>query len=356
MEGPKYLVTGGAGFIGSHLVDALLARGEPVVALDDLSTGRLENLANARGQDNFQFVHGSVLDAALVDELVRDCDCVVHLAAAVGVKLIVEQPLNSFTINTKGAETVIGSAHRHGRRVILASTSEIYGKNSSGPLNETSDRVLGSPSVPRWSYSTAKAVDEILAELYRREYGLRSTIVRFFNTVGPRQSPAYGMVIPRFARQSVRGEPLTVYGTGQQSRCFLHVADVVEALLSLIDLPDAVGETFNIGSDEEISILDLAERIIACAESTSSVRRLSYGEAYGPGFEDMERRVPDTTKLRAFTGWQPQRNLDDVLADAVADARSEVRQQVVELVAAGPAKGEAGSSTGRTVLAGPCPV
>ncbi|MFD9219679.1 NAD-dependent epimerase/dehydratase family protein [Streptomyces sp. NPDC060064] len=356
MDRPKYLVTGGAGFIGSHLVDALLARGEPVVALDDLSTGRLENLAHAREQGNFQFIHGSVLDAPLVDDLVRACDCVVHLAAAVGVKLIVEQPLNSFTINTKGTETVIGSAHRYGRRVILASTSEIYGKNSSGPLNETSDRILGSPSVPRWSYSTAKAVDEILAELYRREYGLRATIVRFFNTVGPRQSPAYGMVIPRFARQSVRGEHLTVYGTGQQSRCFLHVADVVEALLSLIDLPDSVGETFNVGSDEEISILDLAERIIACAESTSSVHRLSYSEAYGPGFEDMERRVPDTTKLRAFTGWQPQRNLDDVLADAVADARSEVRRQVLGLVADGQAKGETDNSTGQTVLAGPCPV
>ncbi|MBT2392536.1 GDP-mannose 4,6-dehydratase [Streptomyces sp. ISL-1] len=356
MERPKYLVTGGAGFIGSHLVDALLARGEPVVVLDDLSTGRMENLAGARGQDNFKFVHGSVLDASLVDELVRDCDSVMHLAAAVGVKLIVEQPLNSFTINTKGTETVIGSAHRYGRRVILASTSEIYGKNSSGPLSETSDRILGSPSIPRWSYSTAKAVDEILAELYRREYGLRSTIVRFFNTVGPRQSPAYGMVIPRFARQAVRGEPLTVYGTGEQSRCFLHVADVVEALLSLIDLPDAVGETFNIGSDEEISILDLAERIIACAESTSSVNRLSYSEAYGPGFEDMERRVPDTTKLRAFTGWQPHRNLDDVLADAVADARSEVSRQVLGLVAEGQAKGDTDSSTGQTVLAGPCPV
>ncbi|WP_326651312.1 MULTISPECIES: NAD-dependent epimerase/dehydratase family protein [unclassified Streptomyces] len=356
MEHPKYLVTGGAGFIGSHLVDALLARGEPVVVLDDLSTGRLENLARARGQDNFQFVQGSVLDASLVDDLVRDCDCVVHLAAAVGVKLIVEQPLNSFTINTKGTETVIGSAHRYDRRVILASTSEIYGKNSSGPLSETSDRILGSPSIPRWSYSTAKAVDEILAELYRREYGLRSTIVRFFNTVGPRQSPAYGMVIPRFARQAVRGEPLTVYGTGQQSRCFLHVADVVEALLSLIDLPDSVGETFNIGSDEETSILDLAERIIARAKSTSSVRRLSYSEAYGPEFEDMERRVPDTTKLRAFTRWQPQRNLDDVLADAVEDARSEVKRQVLGLVADGQSRGDTGNSTGQAVLAGPCPV
>jgi UDP-glucose 4-epimerase len=356
MERPKYLVTGGAGFIGSHLVDALLARGEPVVALDDLSTGSLANLARPREQGHFQFVHGSVLDTSLVDTLVSDCDVVVHLAAAVGVKLIMEKPLDSFTTNTKGTETVLNSAHHYGRRVIVASTSEIYGKNSSGPLSETSDRVLGSTSVPRWSYSTAKAVDEILAELYRREYGLRSTIVRFFNTVGPRQSPAYGMVIPRFARQAVRSEPLTVYGTGQQSRCFLHVADVVEALLSLIDLPDAVGETFNIGSDEEISILDLAQRIIACAQSTSSVRPLSYKEAYGPGFEDMERRVPDTTKLRAFTGWQPRRNLNDVLADAVADARSEVRQQVVELVADGPATGEAAKSAGQSVLAGPCPV
>ncbi|GAA2629396.1 GDP-mannose 4,6-dehydratase [Streptomyces vastus] len=356
MERQKYLVTGGAGFIGSHLVDALLARGEPVVVLDDLSTGRLENLATAREQRHFQFVHGSVLDASLVDTLVSECGGVVHLAAAVGVKLIVEEPLSSFIINTKGTETVIESAHRYGSRIMIASTSEIYGKNSSGPLKETSDRVLGSPSVPRWSYSTAKAVDEILAELYRREHGLRSTVVRFFNTVGPRQSPAYGMVIPRFARQAVRGEPLTVYGTGRQSRCFLHVADAVEALLSLIDLPDAVGETFNIGSDEEISILDLAERTIACAESTSSVRRLSYSEAYGPEFEDMERRVPDTTKLRAFTAWQPQRNLDDVLADAVADARSEMRQQVGGLVVEGPANGEAGNPAVQTVLAGPCSV
>ncbi|WP_405878059.1 GDP-mannose 4,6-dehydratase [Streptomyces sp. NBC_01136] len=356
MERQKYLITGGAGFIGSHLVDALVARGEPVVVLDDLSTGRLENLATAREQGHFQFVHGSVLDAPLVDKLMRECSVVVHLAAAVGVKLIVEQPLNSFTVNTKGAETVIGSAHRYDRRVILASTSEIYGKNSSGPLKETADRILGSPSVPRWSYSTAKAVDEILAELYRREYGLRSTIVRFFNTVGPRQSPAYGMVIPRFSRQAVRGEPLTVYGTGLQSRCFLHVADVVEALLPLIDLPEAVGETFNIGSDEEITILDLAERTIARAKSTSSVRRLSYREAYGPEFEDMERRVPDTTKLRAFTGWRPRRNLDDVLADAVADAQSELGQQAGGLVAETPAQRKRDTPAGRTVLAGPCSV
>ncbi|TQK50655.1 UDP-glucose 4-epimerase [Streptomyces sp. SLBN-118] len=357
MERPKYLVTGGAGFIGSHLVDALLAHGEPVVALDDLSTGSPANLARAREQGHFQFVHGSVLDTSLVDKLVSECDVVVHLAAAVGVKLIVEQPLNSFTINTKGTETVLSSAHRHDRRVIVASTSEIYGKNSSGPLSETSDRVLGSTSVPRWSYSTAKAVDEILAELYRREYGLRSTIVRFFNTVGPRQSPAYGMVIPRFARQAVRGEPITVYGTGQQSRCFLHVADVVQALLSLIDRPDAVGETFNIGSDEEISVLELARRIIACAKSSSPVHRLSYSEVYGPEFEDMERRVPDTTKLRNFTGWKPQRNLEDVLDDAVEDARSDVRRQALGTAADSSAKGgPPGDPKSRTALVGPCPV
>ena len=356
MERPKYLVTGGAGFIGSHLVDALLAHGEPVVALDDLSTGSLASLVRAREAGHFQFVHGSVLDTSLVDKLVSECDVVVHLAAAVGVKLIVEQPLNSFTTNTKGTEAVLGSAHRHGRRVIVASTSEIYGKNSSGPLSETSDRILGSTSVPRWSYSTAKAVDEILAELYRREYGLQSTIVRFFNTVGPRQSPAYGMVIPRFARQAVRGEPLTVYGTGQQSRCFLHVADVVEALMLLIDLPDAVGQTFNIGSDEEISVLDLARRIITCAKSSSPVHRVSYSEVYGPEFEDMERRVPDTTKLRNFTGWKPQRNLDDVLDDAVEDARSDVRRQALGAVADGSSKGGTGDPKGRTALVGPCPV
>ncbi|MER6614215.1 NAD-dependent epimerase/dehydratase family protein [Streptomyces xantholiticus] len=361
---PKYLVTGGAGFIGSHLVDALLARGEPVVALDDLSTGRLQNLAGARTHGHFQFVHGSVLDGPLVDKLVGECDRVVHLAAAVGVKLIIEQPLRSFTINTKGTETVMEAAYRHGRPVILASTSEIYGKNSSGPLNEMSDRILGSPSVPRWSYSTAKAVDEILAELYRREYGLRSTIVRFFNTVGPRQSPAYGMVIPRFARQAVRGEPLTVHGTGRQSRCFLHVSDVVAALVSLIDRPEAEGETFNIGSDEEISILDLAARTVTCAKSASPVERVSYNEAYGPGFEDMDRRVPDTTKLRALTGWQPRRNLDDILADAVADAvadtaadaRGEMPQQEPGAASRRTAEGHTGDTDGRATAASACPV
>ncbi|WP_437065437.1 NAD-dependent epimerase/dehydratase family protein [Streptomyces sp. enrichment culture] len=319
----KYLVTGGAGFIGSHLVDAVLAEGHSVVVLDDLSTGQQGNLAQAASNPLFRFVRGSVLDAPLVDRLVLECDTVIHFAAAVGVKLIVEQPLTSFVTNTKGTETVIESAHRHERRILIASTSEIYGKNSSGRLTETSDRILGSPAVARWSYSTAKAVDEIMACLYHRERGLRSTVVRFFNTVGPRQSPAYGMVIPRFARQAVRGEPLTIHASGRQRRCFLHVADAVAALLLLLERPEAEGEIFNIGSDGEISIGELADRIIAQAKSSSSVEYLSYDEAYGPGFEDMERRVPDTTKLRDLTGWRPRRTLADILADAIADARSE---------------------------------
>ncbi|GHD96093.1 NAD-dependent epimerase/dehydratase family protein [Streptomyces naganishii] len=318
----RYLVTGGAGFIGSHLVDALLANGHSVVVLDDLTTGRQDNLARARTNPHFQFCRGSVLDAQLVDELVKNCDTVVHLAAAVGVKLIVEQPLRSFVTNTKGTETVIEAALRQDRRILIASTSEIYGKNSSGPLKETSDRVLGSPCVARWSYSTAKAVDEILACLYHQERGLKSTVVRFFNTVGPRQSPAYGMVIPRFAQQAVRGEPLTVHATGGQRRCFLHVADAVAALLLLLDDPKAVGETFNIGGEEEVTVRALADRVIAQAGSTSRVEHVSYAEAYGPGFEDMERRVPDTTKLHLLTGWRPRHTLADVIADALTDARA----------------------------------
>jgi len=319
----QYLVTGGAGFIGSHLADALLAAGHNVAVLDDLTTGRLENLTQAQENPRFQFHHGSVMDAPLVDKLLQKCDTVIHLAAAVGVKLIIEQPLQSFVTNTKGTETVIEYAQRYDRRIIIASTSEIYGKNSSGPLSETSDRILGSPSIARWSYSTAKAVDEILAGLYHQERGLRSTVVRFFNTVGPRQSPAYGMVIPGFARQAVRGEALTIHADGRQRRCFLHVADAVAALLLLLKHPGAVGETFNIGGDDEISIRELADRTVTQAASSSSLEYLPYADAYGSGFEDMERRVPDTAKLRALTGWQPRRSLTDILTDAIADARAE---------------------------------
>lgn len=318
-----YLVTGGAGFIGSHLTEALLVRGDRVIVLDNLSTGRLSNLDNAATQSNFRFVHGSVLDELVVDELVHQCDVVVHLAAAVGVKLIVEQPLKSLTTNIRGSEIVVEAAHRYRRTILLASTSEIYGKNSSGPLDEGADRILGSPAVVRWAYSTAKAVDEILANAYHRERNLPTIVARLFNTVGPRQSPAYGMVIPRLVRQAVAGEPLTVYGTGRQTRCFAHVVDVVEALLALLDTPAAIGQTFNVGSSDEISIHRLAELIIEAAGSPSRIELIPYDAAYGVGFEDMQRRVPNTRRLRQLTGWAPRNTLRDVLTATIAEARGE---------------------------------
>ncbi|MFB7864684.1 NAD-dependent epimerase/dehydratase family protein [Streptomyces sp. NPDC056069] len=323
MESLTYLVTGGAGFIGSHLSEALLHVGHSVVVLDDLSTGDLANLTEVRSHPRLRFEQGSVLDERLVDALTGQCDAVVHLAAAVGVRQIVEHPLRSFRTNVRGAEHVIEAAHRRGRPLLLASTSEIYGKNTSGPLTETADRVLGATTVARWSYSTAKAVDEILAFAYHREHGLPVTVVRLFNTVGPRQSPAYGMVVPRLVRQAVAGEPLTVHGDGRQRRCFAHVTDVVDALMRLLAHPGAVGHVFNVGTSEETSIGELAARIVHRVGSASPVRLVPYEEAYGSGygFEDMERRVPDTSRLRELTGWRPRHTLDDVLDAAITDAR-----------------------------------
>jgi UDP-glucose 4-epimerase len=319
----KYLITGGAGFIGSHLTDALLARGDEVVALDNLSTGRLQNIDGAGNHPGFRFVQGSVLDELIVDELVYGCDVVVHLAAAVGVRLIVEQPLRSFTTNIEGTAVVIEAAHRYRKSILLASTSEIYGKNGDGPLSETDDRILGSPAVARWAYSTAKAVDEVLAYAYHRERGLTTKVVRLFNTVGPRQSPAYGMVIPRFVRQALAGEPLTVYGDGTQTRCFGHVSDVVAAMLGLLDRDDIAGDVFNVGSQEEISVLDLAQRVVARTESCSPIELVPYEEAYGSGFEDMRRRVPDTSKIQGLLGWAPALRLEAILDEMIAEAEAE---------------------------------
>jgi UDP-glucose 4-epimerase len=319
----RYLVTGGAGFIGSYLVSALLGRGDSVMILDNLTTGRLSNLDEASRHPDFRFIHGSVLDELLVDELVHECDIVIHMAAAVGVRLVVEQPLKSLTTNIRGSQLVIEAAHRYRRKILVTSTSEIYGKNSHGPLRETADRILGTPSVVRWAYSTAKAVDEILANCYHRERGLPTIVVRLFNTVGPRQSPAYGMVIPRFIQQALNNEPLTVFGDGRQTRCFAHVADVVDALLRLLDEPEAIGQTFNIGSAQEISIRELAGLIIGRCGSRSRIQLVPYDQAYGPGFEDMQRRVPDTAKLRALTGWTARYSLDDILSDAIAQAKGE---------------------------------
>jgi UDP-glucose 4-epimerase len=332
MPAGEYLVTGGAGFIGSHLVDALLAAGRRVVALDDLSTGQMSNLDGARKHPAFRFVQGSVLDELAVDDLVHQCDTIVHLAAAVGVKRVVEQPLRSLTTNIRGSEIVLASAHRYRRKILLASSSEIYGRNSSGPLHEGADRILGSPAVARWAYSTAKAVDEILANAYHQERGLPTIVVRMFNTVGPRQSPAYGMVMPRLVRQAVADEPLTIFGNGLQTRCFAHVLDVVDALLRLLGDPRAIGETFNVGSSEEISIAALAELIIERSNSRAQTSLISYDEAYGPGFEDMYRRVPDTGKLRALTGWAPRYRLDDILRQTIQEARDEAARSG-ELVA-----------------------
>ncbi|MFG1686377.1 NAD-dependent epimerase/dehydratase family protein [Nonomuraea sp. NPDC049269] len=320
----RFLITGGAGFIGSHLTDALLARGDSVVIVDNLSTGRVANLALAADHPHLQFVQGSVLDELMVDELVHQCDVVVHLAAAVGVKLIVEQPLRCLTTNIRGSEVVIEAAHRYRKKILITSTSEIYGKNSAGPLKEDADRILGSPSVVRWAYSTAKAVDEILANAYHRERGLPTIVVRLFNTVGPRQSPAYGMVIPRLVQQAVSGAPLTVFGDGSQTRCFAHVADVVNALLRLLDLEAAVGQTFNIGSANEVSILDLAKLIIDHTGSMSAIDLIPYHEAYQQGFEDMTRRVPDTTRIRELTGWAPRHTLDEILVEVVKQVREEL--------------------------------
>ncbi len=327
----SYLVTGGAGFIGSHLVDALLARGDAVVAVDNLSTGRLQNLDGAGRHPSFRFVQGSVLDELLVDELVSEADYVVHLAAAVGVKLIIEQPLRSFITNIHGTENVLEAAHRYRRKIFLASTSEIYGNSSADALSESADRVLGSTSIARWSYSTAKSVDEVLGFAYHKERGLDVVIARLFNTVGPRQTGAYGMVIPNFVDRAVAGMPLEVHGDGQQTRCFCHVQDTVLAILSLLAEDRAFGDVFNIGASDEITIQELARRIVTTAGSGSPLRLVPYAEVYERDFEDMRRRVPDTGKLRALTGWHPTRTLADILEQTIAEARLEAELAVTKI-------------------------
>ncbi|HBE97731.1 MAG TPA: nucleoside-diphosphate sugar epimerase, partial [Verrucomicrobiales bacterium] len=314
----KYLVTGGAGFIGSHLVDALIQRGDSVIVLDDLSTGRHDNLRQHSGSPDTEFVLGSILNEALVDDVVRRCDFVIHLAAAVGVNLIVERPLESLATNIRGSEIVLEKCHKYGRKVLVASTSEIYGKNTSDALSEEDDRILGSPLKTRWSYSEAKAIEEVLAHAYWREKGLPTVIVRLFNTVGPRQVGSYGMVIPRLVEQALRGQAITVYGTGDQTRCFCHVSDVIGALLGLMSESDAEGRVFNVGSQSEISIGDLAQRVVEVTGSASEIVRIPYDEAYETGFEDMQRRRPDTSRINSLMGWQPTRDLDTIIKDVAA--------------------------------------
>jgi UDP-glucose 4-epimerase len=315
------LITGGAGFIGSHLSDALIARGDRVRVLDNLSTGRHENIKHLLGRPDFEFTLGSVLNADLVDDLVARSDMVFHLAAAVGVELVVERPLESLVTNIRGAEIVLEKAHKHGVKTLVTSTSEIYGKNVSDQLSEGDDRILGSPLKSRWSYSEAKAIEEILAYTYWRQKGLPTVIVRLFNTVGPRQTGHYGMVIPRFANQAVRGEALTVYGDGSQTRCFCYVGDVVRGLIQLAEHPEAQGMAINLGAKDEISIEELARRVIDLAGSHSKLRHVAYAEAYEEGFEDMERRVPDTTRAEQLIGWDPQIGLDEIISRVIEDQR-----------------------------------
>ena len=317
----RALITGGAGFIGSHLADALLARGDSVILLDNLSTGRLENIEHLRQRDDVEFVLGSILNADLVDDLMSRADVAFHLAAAVGVQLIVDKPLESLATNIRGSEIVFEKAHKHGTKVLVTSTSEIYGKNTSDKLGEEDDRILGSPLKSRWSYSEAKAIEEILAYTYWRQKGLPTVIVRLFNTVGPRQTGHYGMVIPRFVGQAVKGEAITVYGDGQQTRCFCYVGDVVGGLIALMDHPEASGRAYNLGGAEEVSMEALARRIADLVGSGSKVRFVPYNEAYEEGFEDMQRRVPDTTRARELVGFDPQVGLDEILAMVVQDQR-----------------------------------
>lgn len=318
----RYLVTGGAGFIGSHIVDALVGRGHTVMVLDDLSTGRHDNLRDHTGSTAVEFILGSILNESLVDDAVRRSDVVLHLAAAVGVNLIVERPLESLATNIRGSEIVLEKCHKYGRKVLVTSTSEIYGKNTSDALHEDDDRILGSPLKTRWSYSEAKAIEEVLAHAYWRQKGLPTVIVRLFNTVGPRQVGHYGMVLPRLVDQALRGAPLTVYGDGSQTRCFCHVQDVVAALLGVIERPEAEGQVYNVGSQDEVSILDLAERIRALTGSISETVLVPYDEAYEAGFEDMQRRRPDISRIRNLLEWSPALGLDHIIADVAADLKA----------------------------------
>jgi len=309
----KYLITGGSGFIGSHLAESLIARGDEVVIVDNQSTGSITNLKNI--DSKVIFIKGDILDKALLEKCVLESDYVVHLAAALGVLNIVNKPLHSLKINIQGTENVLEFADRYKKPVLIASTSEVYGKNDKVPLNEEDDRIIGHPLKSRWSYSEAKAVDESLAYFYYLDNKLPIRIVRFFNTVGPRQVGQYGMVVPRFVTAALRNEPIQVYGSGDQIRCFCHVSDAIRALLLVIDSDKAIGQVFNVGNNQQISIMDLAKKVIEITGSNSEIKKIPYSEAYPVGFEDMQRRVPDISKIRNILGWSPEIGLDQIIRD-----------------------------------------
>jgi len=313
----RVLITGGAGFIGSHLADAYLDRGDDVCVIDDLSTGRIENIQHLKGHAHFQYNIDTLHNKPLTAELVDQCDVVFHLAAAVGVKLIVESPVRTIETNVSGTEVVLSIANKKKKKVLVASTSEVYGLSTDVPFREDGNLVMGATTKGRWSYACSKAIDEFLALAYWREKKLPTIVVRLFNTVGPRQTGQYGMVIPTFVKQALAGRPITVYGDGKQSRCFGYVGDVVGALIQLMDNNAAVGNVFNIGSNEEITILDLAQRVKELTHSHSEIVFVPYDEAYEEGFEDMPRRIPDITKVRELVGFQPKMTLDGILQSVI---------------------------------------
>ena len=314
----RVLITGGAGFIGSHLADAYLQRGDEVLVIDDLSTGTIDNIQHLKSNPKFHYTIDSVHNQPITAELVDQCDLVFHLAAAVGVKLIVESPVRTIETNVRGTEVVLALANKKQKRVLVASTSEVYGLSADVPFKEDGNLVMGATTKGRWSYACSKAIDEFLALAYWREKKLPTTIVRLFNTVGPRQTGRYGMVIPTFVKQALAGRPITVYGDGKQTRCFGYVGDVVGALIKLMDTTASIGQVFNIGSTEEISILQLAEKVKELTQSTSEIVFVPYDDAYEEGFEDMPRRVPDTTKINQLVGFKPEMTLDGILETVIS--------------------------------------
>jgi len=318
----RYLITGGAGFIGSHLSDELLERGHDVHVLDDLSTGSLENIRHLKSEPGFEHTIESVENAPVVAELVDAADAVYHLAAAVGVQLIVESPVRTIETNVHGTEVVLAQADRQKTPVFIASTSEVYGKSADLPYREDGDLTLGPTVKGRWSYACSKMLDEFLAIAHWKERRLPTVIGRLFNTVGPRQTARYGMVVPNFVGQALSGRPITVYGDGNQQRCFCHVSDVVRALADLMDRDDVYGEVFNIGSQHEVRIMELAEKVKEATASSSEIKLVPYDEAYEEGFEDMQRRIPDTTRIKDRIGWEPTKSLEEILGDVIAEQRT----------------------------------